>query len=111
MTMLKNTLISKYYPSLKKESKLPTQTQAFSAHQIESYFIRETPFLKRLMDIVLAIICLILFSPIMIAIAIAIKMTSEGPVLYEHNRVGEGGKTFEFLKFRSMYQNCDQKKT
>jgi lipopolysaccharide/colanic/teichoic acid biosynthesis glycosyltransferase len=60
-------------------------------------------------DIVLTLVILVSFFPILVVIAIAIKMTSEGPVLFKQKRVGEGGKTFEFLKFRSMYHNCDQK--
>jgi lipopolysaccharide/colanic/teichoic acid biosynthesis glycosyltransferase len=87
---------------------LQAQTQAYREPQIESFFIPGTPFLKRIMDIALATICLILFSPIMIVITIAIKMTSEGPVLFKQDRVGKGGKIFAFLKFRSMYNDCDQ---
>jgi lipopolysaccharide/colanic/teichoic acid biosynthesis glycosyltransferase len=108
MIVSKNGLLSKYYFPYRKNGIMQTQTQAFSAPQIESFFVRKTPYLKRIMDIVLAMICLVLFSPIMIFIAIAIKMTSEGPVLFKQDRVGEGGKTFKFLKFRSMYHNCDQ---
>lgn len=63
--------------------------------------------LKRLMDILGSILALILFAPAFLAIAAAIKLTSKGPVLFEQKRVGQYGKSFVFLKFRSMYVNND----
>lgn len=65
--------------------------------------------LKRGMDITGSIFGLIIFSPLFLLIAILIKMTSEGPVFYKQKRVGQFGKPFTFLKFRSMYVACDEK--
>lgn len=62
---------------------------------------------KRLIDIVGSSTALVVLSPLMLAIAIAVKMTSEGPVLFRQQRVGRFGKRFEFLKFRSMRQSND----
>jgi len=58
--------------------------------------------IKRAMDILGSGIVILLIAPIMIAIAIAIKLTSNGPVLFRQQRVGRYGKRFTFLKFRSM---------
>lgn len=58
--------------------------------------------MKRLMDIVGSLLALILFSPVILAVAAAVKFTSEGPVLFSQQRVGQWGETFTFLKFRSM---------
>jgi len=58
--------------------------------------------MKRLMDIVGSLLALILFSPIILAVAAAVKCTSEGPVLFRQQRIGQWGETFTFLKFRSM---------
>jgi lipopolysaccharide/colanic/teichoic acid biosynthesis glycosyltransferase len=58
--------------------------------------------MKRLMDIVGSLLALIIFSPLFLAIAAAIKLTSEGPVLFRQTRIGQWGETFTFLKFRSM---------
>jgi lipopolysaccharide/colanic/teichoic acid biosynthesis glycosyltransferase len=58
---------------------------------------------KRAMDIMGSLIALIVFSPLFIAIAIAIKLTSKGPVLFYQYRIGKYGHKFQFLKFRSMY--------
>ncbi len=63
--------------------------------------------LKRLMDIVGSILAIIAFSPALAAIALAVKLTSRGPVLFKQRRVGQYGKSFVFLKFRSMYVNND----
>lgn len=58
--------------------------------------------IKRLTDIVLSLILLLIFSPIMIFIALAVKLTSPGPVLYKQERVGYNKKAFMMRKFRSM---------
>ena len=63
-------------------------------------------YIKRIVDIFLAIFLLILFSPIALIVAIAIKLNSKGPVLADTpERVGRRGKLFNFHKFRSMYAN------
>ena len=63
-------------------------------------------FLKRVIDLTGASLGLLIFSPIMITAAIAIKLTSEGPLLVENsNRVGKNGKTFRMYKFRSMIKD------
>ncbi len=61
---------------------------------------------KRLLDIVLASALLLALAPLLFLIAIAVKATSSGPLLYRSPRVGKGGRHFTFLKFRSMYVNC-----
>ncbi len=57
---------------------------------------------KRVLDFVLAIFGLILFAPILILIAFAVKLTSRGPVLFHQMRVGRGGVPFKIVKFRTM---------
>jgi exopolysaccharide biosynthesis polyprenyl glycosylphosphotransferase len=57
---------------------------------------------KRAFDIAISIFALIVLSPVMIAIVIAIKLSSSGSVLFKQARIGKGGKEFEFYKFRSM---------
>lgn len=66
-------------------------------------------FLKRLLDIVLSLILIVLFSPIIILVAIAIKIDSKGPVLADTpERVGKNGKLFKMYKFRSMIENAHE---
>ena len=62
---------------------------------------------KRLMDILGSVVGLILCLPVLVMIALAIKLTSKGPVLFRQVRLGQYGKKFTFLKFRSMYINND----
>ncbi|HZL51957.1 MAG TPA: sugar transferase [Terracidiphilus sp.] len=62
---------------------------------------------KRVIDMVGSALALILCSPLFLAIALAIKLSSKGPVLFKQQRVGQYGQCFNFLKFRSMYVNND----
>jgi Undecaprenyl-phosphate glucose phosphotransferase len=61
--------------------------------------------LKRIEDIILSIIIITLISPILLAVAIMIKLTSKGPILYKQERHGWNGKTIKVYKFRSMYHS------
>ncbi|MCS6829477.1 MAG: exopolysaccharide biosynthesis polyprenyl glycosylphosphotransferase [Armatimonadota bacterium] len=63
---------------------------------------------KRVLDVVVASVGLVLLAPLMLLIAIAIKLDSPGPVLYKQVRIGRGGKPFWFIKFRSMVKNAEQ---
>lgn len=63
---------------------------------------------KRTLDIVLSFLILTIGLPIWILIAVLIKITSKGPILYTQYRVGKNGKEFKMYKFRSMYQNSDK---
>jgi lipopolysaccharide/colanic/teichoic acid biosynthesis glycosyltransferase len=62
---------------------------------------------KRAIDLVLAGLALALLLPVMVAIAIAVRLTSPGPALFRQVRVGHLRKPFVMLKFRSMYEGCD----
>ena len=64
--------------------------------------------LKRIFDVAVATILLIILSPLMIAIAILIKKDSEGPIFYRQERVTTYGKRFRIHKFRTMVANADQ---
>ena len=66
--------------------------------------------LKRLVDIIGSIVGIILFSPIMLITAIAIKLDSPGPVLFKQVRVGLNGRKFNIYKFRSMCNNAEAMK-
>ena len=63
--------------------------------------------IKRIIGFILALIGLIIASPIMIIVAIAIKLDSEGPVIFKQPRTGKDGKVFNVWKFRSMYVDND----
>ncbi|MFN3476509.1 MAG: undecaprenyl-phosphate glucose phosphotransferase [Candidatus Methylomirabilales bacterium] len=62
---------------------------------------------KRAMDILFSALALLLASPLMAGIAIAIKFTSKGPILYRQERMGLDGQVFQMLKFRTMHQDAE----
>ncbi len=66
-------------------------------------FTRRQELMKRCFDLLTATACLLLVFPLMAVVAVLIKITSKGPVLYKAPRVGRGGRHFIFFKFRSMY--------
>jgi lipopolysaccharide/colanic/teichoic acid biosynthesis glycosyltransferase/acetyltransferase-like isoleucine patch superfamily enzyme len=63
---------------------------------------------KRVVDVIVAIIVLILFAPVMPFIALAIKLSSPGPIFFKHKRQGRHGKEFQCLKFRTMNIGADE---
>ena len=65
-------------------------------------------FVKRVTDILGALIGLILLSPIFLIVVIAIKLDSKGPIIFGHTRKGLGGKDIKVYKFRTMYENSKE---
>ncbi|HEX8958740.1 MAG TPA: sugar transferase [Solirubrobacterales bacterium] len=63
--------------------------------------------MPRVFDIFVATVTLVIFSPVLLVAAIAIKLGSRGPVLYRQRRVGKDGREFEMLKLRTMVQGSD----
>lgn len=64
--------------------------------------------MKRIIDIILSALCLIVFSPLMLACAIAIACVDGLPVIYRQERIGRGGKPFYIYKFRSMCKDAEK---
>ena len=67
------------------------------------------PVWKRMFDIVFSIFAIIFLSPVFILTAIAIRIESKGPILFKSKRVGTNYAIFDFLKFRSMYVDAEQR--
>ncbi len=66
---------------------------------------------KRMLDIFVSTVALIILSPLMLAVAIIIKLTSRGPIIFKQVRVGKHGRHFNFYKFRSMRQSAESEKS
>jgi exopolysaccharide biosynthesis polyprenyl glycosylphosphotransferase len=66
--------------------------------------------IKRLFDIISSAAALVALSPLLVGVAVAIKLTSRGPIFFKQKRVGLHGKTFDMLKFRSMVINAEELK-
>ncbi|GAB1402966.1 undecaprenyl-phosphate glucose phosphotransferase [Lentimicrobium sp.] len=64
--------------------------------------------LKRMIDITVSIIAMVVLSPVYLAVGIAVKATSKGPMLYSQPRVGIHGRQFNMIKFRSMYVDAEK---
>jgi len=79
-----------------------------SATESSEVLTRAKAFLlKQVLDLILTSLILIVFSPLLLLIMLAIKIGSPGPVFYKQMRLGERGQPFRFYKFRSMYVNTD----
>jgi len=76
--------------------------------------LRENPqqgwmrWVKRALDIALATTALVILSPLMIALAVAVRLSSPGPILFRQQRIGYGGRPFEMLKFRTMRLDAEK---
>ena len=64
---------------------------------------------KRAIDVVLALVLLVLSLPVFLVLAVVIKVTSPGPVLFRQRRVGRGGDDFPMLKFRTMHADAEER--
>ncbi len=95
---------------MRKWDELPKFMRTNEVKQYYDILIRHEKELrlKRYFDILLSMILLVILSPIMLVISIAIKLDSPGPVIYKQVRVTQYGKKFHILKFRTMVQNADK---
>ena len=60
------------------------------------------PYIKRGADVILSLLALICLSPVYLIVALAVKLSSPGPVLFRQKRVGRGGRLFTIYKFRTL---------
>ena len=99
--------------ALRQELKRPS---VFRHHNIQLRMvlwhatIRSSVCFKRLMDIVLSVLAVILGSPVFLITALLVKVTSPGPIIFSQVRVGRYGRHFKFYKFRSMYIDAEARK-
>lgn len=89
--------LKEYYNTIKYEKK---PDSAFNEYKI--------PFIKRAFDVVVSATALLFLSPILLFVALAIRIESKGAVVYKSKRVGTGYRIFDFLKFRSMKVGADK---
>ena len=95
---------------LKKWEQLPIEMRT---EEVRKYYDilkkkRASLFFKRVFDIIVSLIMLVILSPLFLILAIAIKIDSKGPVFYRQVRVTQYNKKFQIFKFRSMVQNADK---
>lgn len=85
----------------------PTASVLYSGPSLDGGPKNGLLWVKRGIDILGSLSALILLSPVLLAAAVAVKLTSKGPVIFRQPRVGLYGRHFTFLKFRSMYTKND----
>lgn len=95
---------------LAKWDKLPEQmkTEAVRRYYDALQKKKASLALKRLFDLLVSLLMLIILSPLLLLLAILIKLDSAGPVFYRQERMTAGGRTFRIFKFRTMVQNADK---
>ena len=95
---------------LKKWDDLPEKLKNKQTKKYYDILKHKKPslILKRLIDILMSIILLIILSPVFLILSILIKIDSKGPVFYKQERITTYGKTFKIFKFRTMVQNADK---
>lgn len=71
---------------------------------------RRRPRCQRAVELALAVLALILFTPLLVTLALLVGLTSRGPVLFRQTRVGVGGRTFTMLKFRTMRVGAERER-
>ncbi len=87
-----------------------TPTRSSQTDPIAPLFMQPIPTWKRCMDVCISAIALVALLPFFALVAIAIKLTSVGPVIFKQQRSGLGGKTFGMYKFRSMSKDAEAKR-
>lgn len=126
LALLKRFLLPSEYTAVSAEvpvsllrNPMPRQVEFVYQQPATEQYVAQVPvharpmralFFKRLVDVIAASIALIIFSPLLLLIILAIKLTSRGPIFFSQTRVGLGGRTFKLYKFRSMIVNADEMK-
>lgn len=85
------------------------KTKEYSINSVHTKVDPQKSIPKRIFDITVSLLLIILLLPLFILIALAVKLESKGPIFYNSNRAGRGFKIFKFYKFRTMIVNADAK--
>ncbi len=95
---------------IKKWEKIPEEIKNETVYEYWKILRKKnfSLFWKRIFDIIVSLILLIILSPLFLILSIAIKIDSKGPVFYRQQRVTQYGKIFRIHKFRSMIVNADK---
>lgn len=98
--------LRQFFHFIRKYQSALQRRRAPKESSVAVYKIQST---KRIFDAVVSLFALIVLSPLMLLIALAIRLESKGPVFYKSKRAGSNYKVFDFWKFRSMYMDADKR--
>jgi lipopolysaccharide/colanic/teichoic acid biosynthesis glycosyltransferase len=91
-------------------TRIRRDSSAQSVEDLRPLFWRPLPWWKRTMDLACAGGAIVVLSPVLLLIALAIKLDSRGPVIFRQRRAGIGGQPFTFYKFRSMHPDAEARR-
>jgi exopolysaccharide biosynthesis polyprenyl glycosylphosphotransferase len=100
-------IVSYLFPEVFEPSRVEARDLTLYPELQESLGRKAAQRIKRILDVAGSLLLLIALSPLLLAVALAVKLSSRGPVLFRQARVGKHGQQFQLLKFRSMYVNSD----
>lgn len=103
---IKPKVLQEFFVWIEKYSALLDGSSVQPKTSLQSF---KMPLTKRLFDIFAASAALIILSPLLLLVSIAIRLESKGPVIYKSKRVGSNYSIFDFWKFRSMYMDADKR--
>lgn len=83
--------------------------EAIRKGKSEKITVFRLPLWKRIFDVIFSSLALLVLSPFLLLVALAIRIESPGPIIYKAKRVGSNYRVFDFLKFRSMYSDADKR--
>ncbi|MBU1357007.1 MAG: sugar transferase [Candidatus Edwardsbacteria bacterium] len=104
------SIISHHYDLLAKVAGIYDVAGVAIVTQHGTFYSRFYPYVKRAMDVSLSTLALAVFSPVMLAIALLIKLNSPGPVFFRQTRVGRNSILYPLLKFRTMHKDAEKVK-
>lgn len=97
-------------PRARRGLDLVRSTSSTPVRELPDYLVAPLPAWKRGLDVLVSGLLLLALSPLFAVVALAIKLTSKGPVIFRQARAGAGGAPFTFYKFRSMYLDAEARK-
>ncbi|MBN2208408.1 MAG: sugar transferase [Candidatus Coatesbacteria bacterium] len=107
-TATQYSIVPSFFEIITQQAPLDDTANLLLMSFFENRIRREQKIVKRLFDVVASFLGLIVLSPVFVLAALAIKLTSKGPVVFSQPRVMRGGKLFKIYKFRTMIQGADK---
>ncbi|MEO0661378.1 MAG: sugar transferase [Planctomycetota bacterium] len=87
-----------------------TTADGRAVRDLAPLFVEPLPAWRRALDVVASACAIVLLSPVLVTTGVLVRVTSPGPIIFWQWRVGRGGRRFRFYKFRSMYQDAEERK-
>ncbi|MCD6327933.1 sugar transferase [bacterium] len=106
--MTEYSIVPSFYEIITQQAPMDDTANLLLMSFFENRIRREQKVVKRAFDIVASSAGLVLLSPLFLASAIAVRLSSSGPAIFTQDRVGRGGKLFKMYKFRTMVQNAEK---